>query len=129
MPTPEDWNSWLVFEGIYEDALHKIRQVIVTFKGRDIKKLYETKTIYPKLQAAREEVTETLIQRQSAQIHLTQKSQIFLEEIRERETEEQDTRNEAAVNRKVIEWTQKISQIFDRIPEETRREKKRSIRR
>jgi hypothetical protein len=40
MPTPEDWNSWLIFEGIYEDTLHKIRQLIVTLKGRDIKKLY-----------------------------------------------------------------------------------------
>jgi hypothetical protein len=33
LPLTEDWESWLSFEGIYDDALEKIRNLILFTKG------------------------------------------------------------------------------------------------
>jgi hypothetical protein len=121
MPEPEDWNSWLAFEGVYEEALHKIRQLIISVKGRNIRQLYGIKSINPELQRAREQLTETLLHKQSAQIQL-RKVKYFLQKIAIAETEEQDTRSQPAIDRKVIEWTQKIAPILDKIPDETKRQ-------
>jgi hypothetical protein len=54
MPDPEDLDGWLPFEGIYEDAVHQIRQLIISTKGRNSRKIYGAKTINPILQRARE---------------------------------------------------------------------------
>jgi hypothetical protein len=119
MPNPDDHESWLTFEGIYEDALDKIRRMIITVKGRDQRKLYGARVINPKLQQAREQQSEALIQRQSAQTQL-RKAKYLLEDISLSESEESaNYQNEAERNRKNTQWAQKIAPILDKIPAET----------
>jgi hypothetical protein len=61
MPTPEDEYSWLAFECVYEDAMDKIRQIIVQMKGRQLRQLYGARIINTKLQASRERTNESLL--------------------------------------------------------------------
>jgi hypothetical protein len=120
MPSSEDWESWLTFEGIYEDALDKIRKIIVTIKGRNIQRLYGTRVLNPKLQQAREQISESLEKRQSVQSQL-RKVKFFLQEIATRIPEEEGTNREPEMIRQNIKWTRIIAPILDSIPEETRK--------
>jgi hypothetical protein len=120
IPTPEDKDSWLAFEEVYEDAMDKIRRITIQVKGRQLRQLYGARVINPKLQTSRERTTESLLQRQSAQLQL-RKVKTFLERIALEEDSE-DIRSEPQRNRQYIEWTQKLAPILDKIPEEKRRE-------
>jgi hypothetical protein len=50
MPTPEDDDRWLAFECGYEDAMDKIRQIIVQMKRRQLHQLDGARVINTKLQ-------------------------------------------------------------------------------
>jgi hypothetical protein len=113
MPKADDWDSWIAFEGIYEDAMDKIRHILIQMKGREPRKLYVARVIKPKLQMARSRTNDTLIQRQSAQIQL-RKVKHFLERIALEG--EEDSRREPQIYRQYIEWTQKLAPTLDRIP-------------
>jgi hypothetical protein len=120
MPKPEDWDSWLAFEGVYEDALDKIRRVIIAKKGRNPRRIYGAKVLNPMLQQAREQISEALVHRQAAQTQL-RKVKYFLEEITRSEAQEEDIRREPEISRRNTRWTRKIAPILDKIPEETRK--------
>jgi hypothetical protein len=120
MPKAGDWDSWVAFEGVYEDALDKIRSLIAATKGRNPRRIYGAKVLNPKLQNAREQISETMIKRQAAQVQL-RKVKYFLEEIALSNNEEDNQRREPEIARINTRWTQKISPILDKIPEETRK--------
>jgi hypothetical protein len=124
LPVTDDWESWLAFEGIYEDALDKIRNLILFTKGRDPKRLYGTRRINVPLQTAKERTSEAIALHQTTQQEL-RKIKIFLQKIVETDRQDQevlqDHRNRVTeVNRRSSEWTMKIVPILNKIPPEKR---------
>jgi hypothetical protein len=63
-PDPGDWDGWCVFEGIYEESMHKIRIYILKALNRDTRKLYGVQQVNARLQEAREQRTEQIINHQ-----------------------------------------------------------------
>jgi hypothetical protein len=61
-----EWEKWQAFEGAYEEAMHRLREHIITAIGRDPQHFYGEKRINPTLQAAREQEAETMIGGQTA---------------------------------------------------------------
>jgi hypothetical protein len=120
MPTADNWESWLAFEGIYEEALDKIRKIIIAVKGRNIRRLYGARVLNPELQQAREQISESLEKQQIAQKEL-RKIKFFLQEIALRDPEGEGANREPEIIRQNIRWTRTIAPILDSIPEETRK--------
>jgi hypothetical protein len=65
MPKPNDWDSWVAFETIYEIALHKMREIITHIKTRNPDRIYWRRRLIPKLLQAREQEDESLEKIQS----------------------------------------------------------------
>jgi hypothetical protein len=123
LPKSDDWDSWLAFEGVYEDALDKIRKLIIHVKGRDVRRLYGTRKINVPLQIAREKVTDEMIVHQTTQRQL-RKIKMFLQEIAESapNDEQNHQSSEAETNRRLLEWTKKIVPLLNAIKPEKRTE-------
>jgi hypothetical protein len=110
-----------VFEGAFEVALYKIRTLVIATKGRNPKTLYGPRILNTKLQLAREQTSEILRKHQTTPPQL-RKVKFFLQEIAESNLAEQGIHGEPELNRRLTEWTRKMAQILDAIPEEKRRE-------
>jgi hypothetical protein len=65
-PNPGDWNGWCAFEDSYEESMHKIRIHILQALNRDTRKFYGVQQVNARLQAAREQRTEQVINHQSS---------------------------------------------------------------
>jgi hypothetical protein len=63
-PDPGDWDGWCAFDGTYDESMHKIRIHIFQALNRDIKKLYGVQQVNARLQTAREQRTEQIINHQ-----------------------------------------------------------------
>jgi hypothetical protein len=57
----DHWNGCLVFEGGYEESMHRIRENITPAIEKDPRCLYSEKRVNVKQQIAREQSAETII--------------------------------------------------------------------
>jgi hypothetical protein len=123
LPKTDDWDSWLAFEGLYEDALDKVRKLIIHTTGRDVRRLYGTRTINVALQTAREKATDEMVIHQTSQRQL-RKIKMFLHEIAESAPDDDQNHHysEAETNRRLLRWTNKIVPLLKAISPEKRRE-------
>jgi hypothetical protein len=119
MPSADNDEQWLAFEGVYEYCLDKIRKLVCVTVGRTSHKIYGARTINPTLQQAREEIDERLVQRQSSQTLLRRFKTLIEEITAESESSETDT---AANRRRDSIWLKKLFPILNAIPEEKRKE-------
>jgi hypothetical protein len=58
---PGDWDGWCAFEDAYEESMHKVRIHILQALNRDTRKLDGIQQVNARLQAAREQRTEQVI--------------------------------------------------------------------
>jgi hypothetical protein len=97
IPKTDDWDSWLAFEGLYEDALDKVRKLIIHTTGRDVRRLYGIRKINVALQAAREKATDEVVTQQTSQRQL-RKIKMFLHEIAESAPDDEQNHHSAKPN-------------------------------
>jgi hypothetical protein len=48
-PKNREWEEWQAFEGAYEEAMHRLREHVITALGRHPQRLYGEKRINPTL--------------------------------------------------------------------------------
>jgi hypothetical protein len=127
---PGDWDGWCALEGAYEESMHKIRIHILQGLNRDTRKLYEVQQVNGRLQAAREQRTEQVINHQLIRRTLSKMKNI-LEELTEGDGEgaERDREGEGEGEgekegedverrRKQAKLTRQVGAVLDLITED-----------
>jgi hypothetical protein len=114
-PIPGDCESWLAFEGVYEEAMDEIRKHVCSRLGRNKEALYGERVIDPKMQELREKRSTELYQNQETRMQFC-RIRKALEEISEGE----GPLDEAEDRRRKNKWTEKIVPILKLIPEHRR---------
>jgi hypothetical protein len=120
-PNPGHWHAWCAFDGADEKSMHKIRIHILQALNRDTRKLYGVQQMNARLQAAREQRTEQVINHQLIRRTLTKMKNI-LEELTEADgkgTEWDRERENAQRPRKQAKLTRQIEAVLDSITEDT----------
>jgi hypothetical protein len=116
-PDPGDWDGWCAFEGAYAELMHKIRMHILQALNRDTRKLYGVQQVNARLQAAREQRPEQVINYQLIRRTLS-KTKNILQERTERDGEgaERDRKREgqdAERRRKQAKLTRQVGAVLD----------------
>jgi hypothetical protein len=118
-PDPGDWDGWCAFEGAYEESMHTIRIPILQALNRDTRKLYGVQQVNARLQAAREQRTEQIINHQLIRRTLSKMKNILKEltegdgERAERDIEGEGDEEDAERRRKQAKLTRQVGAILD----------------
>jgi hypothetical protein len=117
-PKNREWEEWQAFDGAYEEAMHLLREHVITAIGRDPQRLYGEKRINPAVQAAREQEAEAMIGAQTTRRELARLKDL-LHGITDPGQEEGGRADDTTAERMKGRFTKRMARLLQIMPTET----------
>jgi hypothetical protein len=112
-PESDEWQEWAAFEGAYEEAMHQLREHILSAIGRDRRRLYGQKRINPVLQAAAEQSAQTMSDLQSVRRDLKKMKDILHAIAEDGEIIESEAEQGIESRRRQVKFTKRVSRVLN----------------